>query len=163
MKIIDNFLYKKDHEDIYHALMGERFPWFFSNRVVDPHEMNGEVLDNFQFYHSMFDKYRQKSEFYELAKPLIYTINPKALIRIKANLIPRHNKIITHGYHNDTDFDNVTAIYYVNTNNGYTKFENGEKIESVANRIVFFDSSMKHSGTTCTDQQTRVVINLNFF
>ena len=163
MKIIDNFLCKKDHEDICHVIMGERFPWFFIDRVVDRHQMEAKEIDNFQFYHSMFDEYRQKSDFYELVRPLIHAINPKAVIRVKANLIPRHSEIITHGYHTDTDFDNVTAIYYVNTNNGYTKFENGEKIESVANRIVFFDSSMKHSGTTCTDQQTRVAINLNFF
>ena len=57
----------------------------------------------------------------------------------------------------------TTSIFYVNTNNGYTKFEDGTKVESVANRMVIFPSNMKHIGTSCTDEKTRVVINFNYF
>ena len=56
-----------------------------------------------------------------------------------------------------------TSIFYVNTNNGYTKFEDGTKVESVANRMVTFPSNMKHTGTSCTDERIRVVINFNYF
>ena len=51
----------------------------------------------------------------------------------------------------------------MNTNNGYTKFEDGSIVESVANRIVTFPANMKHLGTSCTDEKTRVVINFNYF
>ena len=51
----------------------------------------------------------------------------------------------------------------MNTNNGYTLFENGTKIESVANRMITFPTNMKHTGTSCTDENTRVVINFNYF
>ena len=57
----------------------------------------------------------------------------------------------------------TTSIFYVNTNNGYTKFEDGTKVESVANRMLTFPANMKHIGTSCTDEQTRVVINFNYF
>ena len=57
----------------------------------------------------------------------------------------------------------TTSILYVNTNNGYTKFEDGTIVESVANRLVSFPSNMKHTGTSCTDEKTRVVINFNYF
>ena len=57
----------------------------------------------------------------------------------------------------------TTSIFYINTNNGYTKFENGEKVESVANRMVTFSTNLKHTGTSCTDERTRVVINFNYF
>ena len=56
-----------------------------------------------------------------------------------------------------------TSIFYVNTNNGYTKFEDGTKVESVANRMVTFPANMKHTGTSCTDEKIRVVINFNYF
>ena len=56
-----------------------------------------------------------------------------------------------------------TSIFYVNTNNGYTKFEDGTKVESVANRLLTFPANMKHTGTSCTDEKTRVVINCNFY
>ena len=72
--------------------------------------------------------------------------------------------IIRHGFHVDvpTDYDSKTAILYLNTNNGYTEFENGQRVESVANRLVVFDSALKHTGTTCTDQKRRIVLNLNY-
>ena len=57
----------------------------------------------------------------------------------------------------------TTSIFYVNTNNGYTKFEDGTKVESVANRLVSFPANKKHTGTSCTDEKTRVVINFNYF
>jgi predicted nuclease of restriction endonuclease-like RecB superfamily len=56
----------------------------------------------------------------------------------------------------------ITGIYYCNTNNGYTAFEDGDQIESVQNRLVLFPSNMKHSGSTCTDVNSRVAININF-
>ena len=41
--------------------------------------------------------------------------------------------------------------------------EDGTKVESIANRMVTFPSNMKHKGTSCTDERTRVVINFNYF
>ena len=35
-------------------------------------------------------------------------------------------------------------IYYINTNNGYTKLEDGTKVMSVANRLLLFDGSTSH-------------------
>ena len=50
-----------------------------------------------------------------------------------------------------------TAILYINTNNGCTKFKEHGKVKSVENRIVIFDSNLEHQGVTCTDQKRRVV------
>ena len=65
------------------------------------------------------------------------------------------------------DFGDVTgyktAIYYVNSNDGYTKFETGEIVESVGNRLVIFDGRTKHCGSTHTNQKYRIVINFNYF
>ena len=57
----------------------------------------------------------------------------------------------------------TTSIFYINTNDGYTKFEDGTKIESIANRMITFPANINHTGTSCTDEQTRVVINFNYF
>ena len=50
----------------------------------------------------------------------------------------------------------------MNDNNGYTLFEDGTKVESKENRVVIFDSQMRHAGIPCTDEKRRVVINFNF-
>ena len=61
------------------------------------------------------------------------------------------------------EFDGLkTSIFYINSNDGYTEFEDGTKVESVANRLVTFPHHMKHRGTTCTNQPFRLVINFNY-
>ena len=56
----------------------------------------------------------------------------------------------------------TTSILYMNTNNGYTEFQNGAIVESIENRMVVFPAEMKHRGTSCTDEKIRVVINFNY-
>ena len=68
----------------------------------------------------------------------------------------------TEGVDVDVPFDCMTGIYYVNSNDGYTEFKDGTKVESVANRVVAFPCTVPHAGTTCTDASVRTVINFNF-
>jgi len=37
------------------------------------------------------------------------------------------------------------------------------KLDSLKNRIVIFDSNLEHTGTSCTNQFGRLVINFNYF
>jgi hypothetical protein len=97
--------------------------------------------------------------------PLVLKINPLGLMRIKANLGPIRKDKVRFTYH--TDFNGFetgtkTAIYYVNTNNGTTVFKDGTEIQSVANRLLIFDQNIPHTGTTCSDEKFRCLINLNY-
>jgi hypothetical protein len=88
-------------------------------------------------------------------------------MKAKANVNFVTSEIIEHGLHIDIEPHSLgeamtTAIYYVNSNDGYTLFEDGTKVESVANRLVKFPCNTKHTGTSCTDQRYRMVINLNY-
>ena len=65
--------------------------------------------------------------------------------------------------HTDNELDCNTAVFYLNTNNGKTIFENKEEVESKKNRIVIFSSKLKHAATTHTDEKIRTVININYF
>ena len=119
-------------------------------------------LDKFQFYNTLCVKNEVKSSFYSLLDPLIKKINPSYMYRVKVNLGTRTATPIVGGFHSDTDFNNTTAIFYLNNNNGYTIFEDGSKIDSIENRLVVFDSNIKHSGVSQTDSNIRCVINLNY-
>ena len=56
-----------------------------------------------------------------------------------------------------------TSLLYINTNNGYTEFETGEKVSSVANRLVTFPNNLYHTGTTNTcDEPFRCVVNIDW-
>ena len=71
----------------------------------------------------------------------------------------REKTVREHAEHIDYDASHLGAIYSINTCNGYTRIGD-TKVDSVANRIVFFDPSQKHASTTCTDQRRRLNINL---
>ena len=65
----------------------------------------------------------------------------------------------------DFPYPNIlSAIYFVNSNNGYTYFKTDEliQVENIKNRLVIFPNGLLHSGTTCTDAKARVVINFNY-
>jgi hypothetical protein len=163
--VYDNFLSTHEFEGLKSTLLGGNFPWFL-HKVVDPehHALSEDVAKyNFQFSHVFYNNYAPHSEYFQNVTPIVDKLNPLSVLRVKANLTTRTEKIVEQGYHTDYP-DNtkcITGVFYVNTTDGYTKFLNGEVIESVENRLVLFDSQMKHTGTTSTDSDVRCVINFN--
>ena len=157
IQIEDNFLEKKDFKVIKNLICSDKFPWFFSKKIYGFKE---NIL-NYQFTHNFFKDHMINSNAYSILLPLINKIKPKAIIRIKANLNVANKDLIKYNIHKDQEFDCKGAIYYVNTNNGYTFFQN-EKVQSKENRIVFFKANSFHGGTNCTDVENRILINFNY-
>ena len=54
------------------------------------------------------------------------------------------------------------ALFYLNTNNGYTILEDGTKIESIENRLAIFDNTVIHTDCSQTDTEGRLVLNIAF-
>jgi hypothetical protein len=97
--------------------------------------------------------------------PLISQIDPLALIRVKLNVYTNRGHAVSSGWHYDiSDKYSVhhTAVYYLNTNNGYTLLEDGTKVSSVANRLLVFPGRTKHTGITQTDEEVRAFVSLNY-
>ena len=160
IKIEDNFLDQEEFDKIQKTMMGDNFPWFLN---VD------QYLHEFHITHLVYFNSAPNGEI-ELMRPILDVLDPVSLFRIKANLITKTPEIVESEWHSDMMFlleekreQWTTSIFYVNTNNGYTKFEDGTKVESVANRMVTFPVNMKHLGATCTDQHFRTVINFLYF
>lgn len=166
--IKDNFLEDEVFDTIRDIFADYLFPWFYC-RVVnsdDKIETTSE-LDNTQMSHYLYSYDKPMSIYFEKMNPLIEQLkildNLVSLYRLKVNMNLRRSKIIMHGFHNDVTFKCRTGILFLNTNDGYTCFEDGTKVESIENRFIAFDSSLRHSGTTCTDQPRRLVLNVNYF
>lgn len=162
MEIIDNFLPLETFVNIRNMFLSNEFPWYWSESKI--YGMPEDDLYNHQMVHTFYEDNKVYSQW--RIDPLIQNLNPKALVKIKANLTVKMEKKYKYGFHKDNEWGQLncnTAIYYVNNNDGYTFFENGDKIESVANRMVIFNSDHLHTGTSCTDQKRRVVVNFNYF
>ena len=161
-QIVDNFLAAEEFEKIQAVMISNIFPWYFGPVIMQPTEYsNIDENYNFQFFHIFYKDCRPSSELFPLISPLIEKINPKRILKIKANLVPRTDKIIEHGFHIDVE-NACTCVFYLNSNNGYTKFNDGAIVNSLENRAVFFDSNIRHTGTTATDISNRMVININY-
>ena len=167
-KIIDNFLEEKDFKIIEDVLQGPDFPWFVCQSVASP--LDKRVTDysklnpkDFYFVHQFAYISGRNSQYYNMLIPIFQKLKPFALNRVKGNLYPSSESKFTHGYHIDMPIKHKGAIYYVNTNNGYTILEDGTKIESIKNRILLFDPSKPHTSTNCTDVYARINININYF
>lgn len=159
MEVIDNFLNYEIFQSIQSMFFRKDFPWFFAESVIKKNMCDD--IDNFQFSHTFYENYERVSNWN--ISPVIQKMNINAIVKVKANLNPKTDKIIKHGYHTDHDLKCKTSIYYINTNNGFTEFEDGTKVESIENRLLLFDSNLVHTGTTCTDKQRRIVLNFNYY
>ena len=172
-QVIDNFLPEEHFDKISNLLMGSGMIWNYTDVVDYPGSNNNNKS---QFTHLFFKTPTGFiSPLSDLVKPFIGLLKIGVLIRIKANLNVRSTENNREsGFHYDHQFvgsrlpdgtlTSYTAIYYVNTNNGYTLFKDGNfKVDSVANRLVIFDSSKLHKAVRCTDEKRRVVINFNYF
>ena len=167
IEVIDNFLPDYCFKHFQSILLGEEFPWYHSDHINHPQKGKNKF---YQFYHKFYDKQLNYRSSYmdiggvrDILDLFGKKLNLNNLHRIKVNLRPRSFFNRSSGeYHVDGCPCSHTSIYYVNTNNGYTKFKNGVKVNSVENRMVVFPSHLEHQGYTCSDQLRRVVVNFNY-
>ena len=162
MIIKDNFLDQATFAQLRDGMHSSFFPWFF-NETRDNLDQKDEI-DQFQFVHHFFLNCQKSGHMDKLLIPFFDQLDAKCLIRVKANLNPWTHKLVKGVYHQDQPFKCKGAIYYINTNNGYTLFKKGNtKVNCVKNRLVLFDANEWHMATNCTDQKAKIVININYF
>ena len=141
------------------------FAWFFT-----PGQSYVGQPDRFMFNHVNVSMERGiNSHHFEMFEDVLKKLGAYRLYRMKANLTLRTDEHEAGGFHVD-GFDKdfgypdtaLTAVYYINTCNGYTEFKTGEKVKSVANRMLIFNSELEHQGVSSTDELRRVLINFNY-
>ena len=167
-RTIDDFLPPEAFHFVQSQLLSPGWPWYFQDTVDHPED--SDDLEKSQFCYQLYRNHTWQGAGETVVSPFLPHLKPLSLVRVKANLQVRTETPKQNSFHVDLldpdlePYDNLlTAIYYVNTNDGVTVFEDGPEVKSVANRMVVFPSRTRHTGTTCTDQKRRVVINFNYF
>ena len=162
MKVVDNFLPKDEFDILREHLESSSFPWYWNN-----HSVGNDGIT--QFFHAFMDREGINSDYFSLltSTSIFPRLDAKGLVKCKANLnyptIENQTGVFHTDFNDTQNKDIITSILYINTNNGGTKFEDGTKIESVANRMVTFDCSKKHASVSCTNQDRRILINFNYY
>tara|TARA_B100000424_G_C22560822_1_gene317465 strand:- start:24 stop:518 length:495 start_codon:yes stop_codon:yes gene_type:complete len=163
IKIEDNILDNLQLKEIQNKLLSNHsIPMYFVDSVAYENETD---LGCYYHVHEVYEYPKGwLSDLGQTISPILKYIKAKSLVKIKINFYPRTEKIIKHGLHNDQSFKCKSALFFVNDNDGYTYLKNENmKVESKANRILHFNSYYKHHSTTCTDQNLRCTININYF
>tara|TARA_R110002153_G_scaffold204069_1_gene356956 strand:+ start:229 stop:810 length:582 start_codon:yes stop_codon:yes gene_type:complete len=164
------------------TMLNTEFPWFYSDHTDSSGDGRG------RFVHLFYSQNIPKSNYLNIIYPLLDKFYMHSLIRVKANLTTKKPVgEATGGYHVDMNYltcgicgekectqhlnlakksvtDQFTnVVYYLNSNNGYTEFEDGKKVPSVRNSMVVFSNRLRHRAVEHTDgDYQRVVLNMNF-
>jgi len=158
MKVINNFLPKKDFDDLTKLIFDTYFPWYFQDEIAfkkEPDEKNGF------FTHLIYDSKPRSSHYGFIKDKLLSHLNVNNLIRVKVNCYPRTENVIEHNKHVDYEFSHKGCLLSLNTCDGFTVLENS-KIGSVENKALFFDPGKLHCSTTCSNAKARFNININY-
>jgi len=157
-KTIDNFLDKEVFNNFKNILFSNNINWFFL-----PH-MTKE--DNYFFNHCFYNHFVPQSPYYpEYIEPILKKLKVNAVCEIRANLSLKGTNQYQSNFHVDRSFECKTAILYMNTCNGYTVLDESKKIKinSEENKLLIFNSQIKHAAFSQTDVDRRIVINFNYF
>ena len=169
-KIVDNFLSKEDFYNLTQIIRiaNEHGFWTFNGEGI---AYAGEIsLDNSNTYftHNIYNYNLPQTTNEDLLGIVFNSFLPKlidfnSLMRVKANLFTWSEKLQEYPLHQDLDDIKCKgAIFYLNTCDGYTHFEDGTKVESVENRMLFFDASTLHGSTNTSDSKFRMNFNFNY-
>ena len=144
VSIQDNFLPLGEFITLRDSIMNETFPWYFNPATVGFELKEKETCPGL-FTHIVYFGGVPLSEFYPSFLSILDQMNVSVLTRIKLNLQTRLPEQDFATFHADTGFNErfasewTVSILYINTNNGYTELKNtGQKVESIANRLVTF-------------------------
>jgi hypothetical protein len=160
IEIKDNFL-----EDIHLTQLTElidikTFPWYLQKEQVY------RANDGCWHRHLVYDDNAPNSNFYDPISEIFKDyLKYVSLCRMTVNLLLRQENPSISNFHEDYIENNkkiTTAIFYLNTNNGYTEFQGGDKIDSVRNRLIMFPTNTLHRVIGQTDVSYRIVFNFNF-
>jgi hypothetical protein len=156
LKIKKNFLRKDLYLAMKSMITDSNFSWYLQHGIT--YKYNKDIF----FTHNFFTEYGINSSYYEdIVIPFVEKLKIKKLLRAKLNLYTKTNKEIIHGFHTDREDDHMVALFYFNKNNGHTLFRK-DKVKPEDNKIVMFDGSLEHTSTSCTDEDYRITLNINY-
>ena len=166
-RIIDNVLSEDDLIKIEQNVLQAPIFKAFDSTASKKSDNVYDVMMSRVFFSSYYSK-KQLAGFDEEYLPYFYPLLNKIvsgfLLRVSLNLTFATPNPYISEFHIDNDLPNShTCVYYLNSNNGGTKFrDSSEIVQSQRNRAVIFPSHLSHAAVNTTDKKLRWVLNINY-
>ena len=165
MKTYKNFLPKRNFKEIQEFLMSINIPYYRNEWVGTP----GDVSLSSLFTHLLVynGDYTTGEDIQHLVMhPIINRLTKIhrviKVVRAKINVYPYQNEHMKSTYHIDQLTKHKVLLLPINTNNGYTEFENGKIFNAVENNAIIFDGHERHRSVSQTDHSAKINININY-
>ena len=172
-KIIDNCLPEQDFlELVSHIIPQTQFvdtiAWNMAPSVTQEQKLDSNNND-FYFMSMAYTNDTPVGPLWEFIVPCLNVLAPlmniRSVMRVKGNWFPPTSVAYDHIPHKDyaEEFGEIKgAILSLNTCDGWTRLEDRTKVDSVANRLLLFNSSELHNSSTTTNPKGRFNINFNY-
>jgi hypothetical protein len=190
MEIIDNFLSDVEFKHLSNIIMGQSFPWFYTENVSAPKGMfkpDGEYCKEtdgfFNTIHNVFSM-KEPSPAVQIFLPFFETLGNKfGYLPEDFYVLRLSMKFPKEGYTSEiyqlphvdfTDKPHDTLIFYLNDSDGDTRlfdqyydgsrpenFTVKHRVTPTKNRLLKFDGFQYHTAANPIETQRRVIVNLN--
>ena len=149
-KIIDNFLDKEFFLRLKKQIEYEDFPW--RRRIECTRDSKN---DKGYFTHSIFNEFKINSPMYENTLiPILYKLKARSIINASVHMFLTEFFLKKSTvYHQDWPYNSTTAILK----------DKEIVVESKENRIVIFNTQIKHRTIKNTTAGARYILNMNYF
>jgi len=162
--VVKNLLDKESYNYLNKEVLNINFPWFYIEGQDNPND------GRFQFVHNIILDSNINSTYYNVFKNLFFkSIKINNIYRLKVNLTTKIiDKEKCGTFHIDepelikNNKNLKTSIYYFNDNNGGTEFVDKTFIKSEKNKLITFNSKLKHRAVSHTDKNINKRIVINF-
>lgn len=171
-EIVDNYLPEEEFQKILNIVENTSFTWSLAPQLLGGGKDNP---DDYYFTRVLIEQGREifpnSSEIVKiLLKPIAAKLKKKLFVtRSKINLFLKEPNHFGYGMHQDVIDGNGdysknynSLLIYLENSNGYTEFDNGDIVNSVRNRAIFFKSDIWHQTVTSTDTLFRRNVNINY-
>jgi hypothetical protein len=187
MIIDDNFLTKKEQEDIYNVISSSNVPWYLYQKTSTVKEnkymmlSDSKTKETFQFTHTLRGNNEIFSDLYDYIHNNLFmkflekhNIKCEKIVRAKFNLVSSINEDVYQSPHVDVSYPHKVFLYYVNDSDGDTiifneKYDGTNKTLTVMDKInpemgkaILFDGLTYHAPSAPKNSPYRLVVNIAF-
>lgn len=169
-EIIDNYLPETEFQKILNIVEDSGFTWSLAPKLIETSNP-----DDYYFTRVLVEKgleiFPNSSEIVKiLLTPVAKKLQKKLFVtRSKINLFLKETTHFGYGMHQDVIDGNGelsrnynSLLIYLEDSNGYTEFDDGDIVNSIRNRAIFFRSDVWHQTITSTDTVFRRNVNINY-
>ena len=184
--VIDDFLPQEDFKKIQSTLLGDDFPWYYTNTTSRPEGsyMPPGSIETQGWYHLFLSREQMiKNVTYETLQPLIKEIENQEnaeFIRIRASMKTHTIGFTDQNYnlpHVDYEFPHMSIIYYIDDetdgdtwlfNEDFTGFPEPDnstvqgRVSPKPNRLLVLNGLQYHTASNPINYNLRTIININY-